>query len=53
MTEPSSRTDDEGSAQRGEPAPGAASPFTDADEQADQEGRDVDRDVQDNADLDG
>jgi len=52
MTEPNRG---EGSSQRGEPSPEAASPFTDADdaEQADQEGRHVDRDVQDNADLDG
>lgn len=48
-------TSEKGSPQQGEPAPEAASPFTDADdtEQADREGRHVERDVQDNADLDG
>ncbi|PVZ09025.1 hypothetical protein [Actinomycetospora cinnamomea] len=54
MTGPTSEKREEGSSRRDEPAPEAASPFTDADaEGADQEGRDVDRDVADNADLDG
>lgn len=40
--------------QRGEAAPEASSPFLDADaEQSDAEGRDVEQDVEDNADLDG
>jgi hypothetical protein len=56
MTGPKSDspTENEGSTQRGEAAPEAASPFSDGEgEQADQEGRHVDRDVEDNADLDG
>jgi len=52
MTQPSRDAQSESSTQRGEPSPEAASPFVDAD-QADDEGRHVDRDVQDNADLDG
>jgi hypothetical protein len=42
--------------QRGEASPEASSPFVDADadaEQSDAEGRDVEQDVEDNADLDG
>ncbi|MDF2978003.1 MAG: hypothetical protein K0S40_2731 [Actinomycetospora sp.] len=56
MTGPSSDspTKHEGSSQRGEAAPEATSPMSDGEgEQADQEGRHVDRDVEDNADLDG
>jgi hypothetical protein len=56
MTGPSSdsRTEHEGSSQRGEAAPEASSPFSDAaGGEADREGRHVDRDVEDNADLDG
>jgi hypothetical protein len=56
MTGPSSDspTKNEGSSQRGEAAPEATSPMSDGEgEQADQEGRHVDRDVEDNADLDG
>jgi hypothetical protein len=48
------RNGEKGSTQRGEAAPEAASPFTDEGaEQADREGRHVDDDVEDNADLDG
>jgi hypothetical protein len=53
MTGPTSEKREEGSPHQGEPSPEAASPFTDADADADQEGRHVERDVQDNADLDG
>lgn len=56
MTEQSSRSDDprEHGSQRGEAAPEASSPLVDADtEQTDDEGRGVEEDVRDNADLDG
>jgi hypothetical protein len=55
MTGPNSdsRTEREATS-RGEAAPEATSPMSDGEgEQADQEGRHVDRDVEDNADLDG
>lgn len=55
MTGPKSEssTQDEATA-RGEAAPEATSPMSDGHGgQADQEGRHVDRDVEDNADLDG
>jgi hypothetical protein len=51
MSEPRRSQDDP---QRGEASPEASSPFTDENaEQADSEGRHVERDVEDNADLDG
>ncbi|WP_433781912.1 hypothetical protein ACQPX6_18745 [Actinomycetospora sp. CA-101289] len=56
MTGPKSdsSTQHEGSTARGEAAPEATSPMSDGQgEQADQEGRHVERDVEDNADLDG
>jgi hypothetical protein len=47
-------TDDGRSDQRGEAAPEASSPLVDSNgEQPDDEGRHVERDVEDNADLDG
>jgi hypothetical protein len=46
--------DDDRSGQRGEAAPEASSPLVDTGgEQADDEGRHVEEDVEDNADLDG
>ena len=47
-------THDDHHGQRGEAAPEASSPLVDAGgEQPDDEGRHVERDVEDNADLDG
>jgi hypothetical protein len=54
MSEQSSAPRDTDDDQRGEAAPEASSPMVDSGgQQPDDEGRHVDRDVEDNADLDG
>jgi hypothetical protein len=54
MSEQSTAPQDTDDDQRGEAAPEASSPLVDSGgEQPDDEGRHVERDVEDNADLDG